>query len=50
MLKSQIFIYTESTPNPNSMKFVLNFELAPEGASFDYATPSEAISEEKTLL
>ncbi len=47
MLKSQIFIYTESTPNPNSMKFVLNFELVPEGASFDYATPSDAISEEK---
>lgn len=47
MLKSQIFIYTESTPNPNSMKFVFNFELVPEGASFDYATPSEAIAEDK---
>lgn len=48
MLKPQILIYTEATPNPNSMKFVLNFELAPEGASFDYADPSEAISPEKS--
>lgn len=47
MLKPQIFIYTESTPNPNSMKFVLNFELVPDGSSFDYATPSEAIVEGK---
>ncbi len=47
MLRSQIFIYTESTPNPNSMKFVLNFELVPEGASFDYASPAEAIVEGK---
>lgn len=48
MLKPQILIYTEATPNPNSMKFVLNFELAPEGASFDYADPTEAISPEKS--
>ena len=47
MLKPQIFIYTESTPNPNSMKFVLNFELVPDGSSFDYATPSDAITEGK---
>lgn len=47
MFKPQIFIYTESTPNPNSMKFVLNFELAPDGTSFDYATPTEAIEEGK---
>jgi NFU1 iron-sulfur cluster scaffold homolog, mitochondrial len=44
MLKPQIFIYTESTPNPNSMKFVLNFELAPDGTSFDYAEPSDALA------
>ncbi|MBP6385124.1 MAG: NifU family protein [Pseudarcicella sp.] len=48
MLKPQIFIYTESTPNPNSMKFVLNFELAPEGLSFDYATESESTTEGKS--
>ncbi len=47
MLKPQIFIYTEATPNPNSMKFALNFELVPEGTSFDYAIPSEAIAEGK---
>ncbi|MBB6004948.1 NifU family protein [Arcicella rosea] len=47
MLKQQILIYTESTPNPNSMKFVLNFVLAPEGLSFDYAMPSDAVVEGK---
>jgi Fe-S cluster biogenesis protein NfuA len=47
MLKQQILIYTESTPNPNSMKFVLNFILAPDGLSFDYAMPSDAIAEGK---
>lgn len=47
MLKQQILIYTESTPNPNSMKFVLNFVLAPEGLSFDYAMPSDAVAEGK---
>lgn len=45
MLKPQIFIYTESTPNPNSMKFVLNFEIVPDGSSFDYATPADALAE-----
>lgn len=44
MLKPQILIYTEATPNPNSMKFVFNFELIPEGTSFDYAAPAEAIA------
>jgi NFU1 iron-sulfur cluster scaffold homolog, mitochondrial len=43
MLTHQIYIYTESTPNPNSMKFVFNFEMMPEGTSFDYATATEAI-------
>ena len=33
-----VMIYTEASPNPNSMKFVLNFELVPEGLSFDYPT------------
>ncbi len=47
MLKPQILIYTESTPNPNSMKFVLNFEVVPEGISFDYATPAEALVSDK---
>lgn len=29
-------IYTESNPNPNSLKFVVNFMLMPEGISRDY--------------
>ncbi|WP_373424537.1 NifU family protein [Siphonobacter sp. SORGH_AS_1065] len=29
------------------MKFVINFELVPEGVSFDFASPEEAISPEK---
>ncbi|PWK17816.1 Fe-S cluster biogenesis protein NfuA [Arcicella aurantiaca] len=29
------------------MKFVLNFELVPDGSSFDYATPADAIVEGK---
>ena len=29
-------IYTESNPNPNSLKFVANFMLMPEGISRDY--------------
>lgn len=38
-----VSLYTESSPNPNSMKFVVNFPLAPEGLSFDYADASEGI-------
>ncbi|MES2733787.1 MAG: NifU family protein [Bacteroidota bacterium] len=36
MLKKYITVYTESNPNPNSMKFVLNFMLVPEGTTFDF--------------
>ncbi len=38
-------IYTESNPNPNSLKFVVNFMLVPEGISRDFpeiASTSEA--------
>ena len=31
-----INIYTESNPNPHSLKFVVNFLLMPEGVSRDY--------------
>lgn len=31
-----VTIYTESNPNPNSLKFVANFMLVPEGLSRDY--------------
>ena len=37
-----INLYTESNPNPNSLKFVANFMLVPEGKSFDYRTPETA--------
>jgi Fe-S cluster biogenesis protein NfuA len=45
MLKRPIFIYTELSPNPNSMKFVLNFELVPDGLSFDYPSHASALEE-----
>lgn len=31
-----VTLYTESNPNPNSLKFVANFMLMPEGISRDY--------------
>lgn len=46
-LRPPVSIYTEQSPNPNSMKFVLNRELVPDGLSFDYAEPSEALKEGK---
>ena len=46
-LSRPVSIFTEGSPNPNSMKFVVNFELVPEGLSFDYATPGDALLEGK---
>lgn len=40
-------IYTESNPNPNSLKFVVNFMLIPEGISRDY--PSIESTDEAPL-
>ena len=40
--KKPISIYTESNPNPNSLKFVLNFLIIPEGVSRDYAAIEQA--------
>jgi len=37
-----IHIYLESNPNPNSLKFVVNEMLVPEGMSFDFPSPAEA--------
>ncbi|MCX8491891.1 MAG: NifU family protein [Cyclobacteriaceae bacterium] len=37
-----IHIYLESNPNPNSLKFVLNEMLVPEGMSFDFPNPAAA--------
>lgn len=36
MLKKYVNIYTESSPNPNSMKFVLNYMLVPDNTSIDF--------------
>ncbi len=36
-----ISIYTESTPNPNSLKFVSNFMLVSEGISRDFPSMAE---------
>lgn len=47
MLSRPIFVYTELSPNPNSMKFVLNFELVPDGLSFDYPSLEAALEEGK---
>ena len=47
MLKRNTMIYTELSPNPNSMKFVLNYELVPDGLSFDYTDMNAARSSEK---
>lgn len=40
--KPVINIYTESNPNPNSLKFVLNFMLLPEGVSRDFPDKESA--------
>jgi NFU1 iron-sulfur cluster scaffold homolog, mitochondrial len=46
-LRPPVMLFTEQSPNPNSMKFVLNLELAPDGLSFDYAEPAEALRDGK---
>jgi len=48
MLSPTIHIYTESTPNPHSMKFVFNIELLPDGLSFDYEQPADGLTKEKS--
>lgn len=37
-----IHIYLESNPNPNSLKFVMNDMLIPDGMSFDFPNPESA--------
>jgi len=38
-----VTIYTESNPNPNSMKFVVNFMLVDEDKSYDFPDRQSAI-------
>lgn len=40
--KRPVHIYMEANPNPNSLKFVVNFMLADEGVSFDYPNVESA--------
>ena len=42
-----IHIYLESNPNPNSLKFVVNEMLIPDGMSFDF--PNQASAESAPL-
>ncbi len=39
-----IHIYLESNPNPNSLKFVINEMLVPDGLSFDFPTMESTVS------
>ncbi|MEM6734916.1 MAG: NifU family protein [Bacteroidota bacterium] len=41
-VKKAVTIYTESNPNPNSLKFVVNFMLMPEGINRDYPSVKSA--------
>lgn len=45
--KRPVHIYMEANPNPNSLKFVVNFMLADEGISFDY--PNQESTENSPL-
>lgn len=42
-----VHIYLERNPNPNSLKFVVNFMLLPEGESYDF--PDEASAADAPL-
>lgn len=40
--KRYVNLYLEANPNPNSLKFVANFMLIPEGRSFDFPDAESA--------
>jgi Fe-S cluster biogenesis protein NfuA len=40
--KRQIHLYTEASPNPNSLKFVVNFMITPEGKNFNFTSGDSA--------
>ncbi len=44
--KSPVNLYIESNPNPNTLKFVANYMLVPEGANFDFTDPGAAAGSE----
>ncbi|BDD08193.1 iron transporter [Fulvitalea axinellae] len=41
--KQPVQVYMETNPNPNSLKFVTNLMLAPEGESFDFPKAESAV-------
>ena len=41
-IPKSVHIYLESNPNPNSLKFVANEMLVPEGLSFDFPDSASA--------
>jgi Fe-S cluster biogenesis protein NfuA len=45
--KRAVNLYLEANPNPNSLKFVANYMLVPEGESFDF--PDKAAAEHAPL-
>jgi len=45
-----VTIYTEANPNPNSMKFVINFMLVPEGVTLDFPDTETAKDSPLALL
>jgi Fe-S cluster biogenesis protein NfuA len=42
MYKRTVNLYMEANPNPNSLKFVANYMLVEEGASYDFPDPESA--------
>ena len=42
MSTKYVNLYTEANPNPNSMKFVLNYLIVPENTSFDFPDAGSA--------
>jgi Fe-S cluster biogenesis protein NfuA len=40
--KRHIHLYTEASPNPNSLKFVVNFMITPEGKDFNFTSAAAA--------
>lgn len=40
--QKKVHIYLEANPNPNSLKFVVNFMLLPEGESYDFPDVASA--------
>ena len=42
LYKGNVTVYTEANPNPNSMKFMLNFMLIRDGGSYDFPDKESA--------